>query len=73
MMSGLIRIGMSHKGVSKMNKLKSVLVIGFIAAAFVAVPFVASARVQDSSNSGVCKSGKRVANVKNCKENGGKD
>ncbi|MGC1467480.1 MAG: hypothetical protein WA792_17315 [Pseudolabrys sp.] len=56
-----------------MNKLKSVLVIGLIAAAFVAVPFVASARVQDSSNSGVCKSGKRVANVKNCKENGGKD
>jgi hypothetical protein len=45
-----------------------------VAAAIMALPVAASAGTSNtraSANSGVCKSGKTVRNVKSCKENGG--
>ena len=42
-----------------------------IAVMFVIAPLAASARMKDNPNSGFCKSGKHVPDMKNCKENGG--
>lgn len=49
-----------------------------IAFAFIFAPLLmmaspATARQNDHANGGVCKSGKRVSNMKNCRENGGKN
>ncbi|HEU4660052.1 MAG TPA: hypothetical protein VFS63_05270, partial [Pseudolabrys sp.] len=49
-----------------------------IAFAFALVPLLvaatpATARQNDHASSGVCKSGKRVNNLKTCRENGGKN
>jgi len=49
----------------------ALLLAGFAALALVVVPTVVSARPWDKPNYGFCKSGKRVGNIKNCKENGG--
>jgi hypothetical protein len=43
-----------------------------VAVSFVAAPLAAMARINDKANSGICKSGKRAGDIKNCKENGGK-
>jgi hypothetical protein len=54
-----------------MRKLVSVS----IAVAIATVPLASIAqakRLRDNPNYGYCKSGTRVADVKNCKENGGK-
>ena len=49
-----------------------------IAFAFIFAPLLitvspATARQNDHATGGVCKSGKRVNNLKNCRENGGKN
>jgi len=55
-----------------MNRL---LVVGGALAALLISPIIAStadARTKDKPNMGYCKSGAKVADTKNCKENGGK-
>ena len=53
-----------------MTKLTKILVC-LIAVTFIAAPLEASARPQDHPNYGFCKSGKKVNDIKSCKENGG--
>lgn len=49
------------------------LLASLVGAALIASPMAASAgKKDDNPNSGFCKSGKHVNNIKNCKENGGK-
>jgi hypothetical protein len=58
-----------------MIKLVNVLLACLIAVAFIAAPLAASAGVPGQYlkvNSGFCKSGKHVAKLAKCKENGGK-
>ncbi len=55
-----------------MTKLANTLLAWLIAVTFVAVPVAAFARAKDNPNYGFCKSGKRVNDIKKCKENGGK-
>jgi hypothetical protein len=43
-----------------------------IAALFITITVPASARIGDAPNSGRCKSGAEVRDLKSCKENGGK-
>jgi hypothetical protein len=50
----------------------ALLLAGFSALALVVAPTVASARDRDNPNYGFCKSGQRVTDIKQCKENGGK-
>jgi hypothetical protein len=59
---------------SKMKKFNAaaLLLAGLVALALVAAPLAASAKVWDKPNSGICKSGKQIGNIKHCKENGGK-
>jgi hypothetical protein len=56
-----------------MNRL---LVVGGAFVALVISPIIdastANARTKDKPNMGYCKSGAKVADTKNCKENGGK-
>jgi len=54
-----------------MAKLARVFLACVVASAFVAAPAAVYARTKDKPNSGFCKSGKRAADVKDCKENGG--
>lgn len=56
-----------------MVKLTNMFMACVIALIFVAAPMVASARDRDNPNYGFCKSGKRVPNISQCKENGGKE
>jgi hypothetical protein len=54
-----------------MTKLANMFLICLIAVMFVAAPLAASARDRDKPNTGFCKSGAKVADMKDCKENGG--
>ena len=54
-----------------MMKITNIFLACLTALALVAVPLAASARVKDKPNSGFCKSGRHLADIKNCKENGG--
>ena len=49
----------------------ALLLAGFAALALVVVPTVVSAGMNDKTNFGYCKSGAKVRDMKNCKENGG--
>ena len=59
-------------GGSKLTKFMNIVLACLIAVTFVAAPLTASARIKDEPNSGFCKSGKHVGNIKRCKENGGR-
>jgi hypothetical protein len=62
-----------HLGIN-MTKFANIILACLIAMAFVAAPFSASAkRKRDNPNYGFCKSGKQVSDVKQCKENGGRE
>lgn len=67
-----INLGHNLRGGAEMPNIANRLLACFIVLSFAGVPLVASARSQDNGNSGVCKSGVRVSNIKNCKENGGR-
>ena len=54
-----------------MTKLANILLACLIAVTFVAAPMAASARMKDKPGFGFCKSGAKVTDIKNCKENGG--
>jgi hypothetical protein len=55
-----------------MNKFARLLLASLVGTALIASPMAASAKQKkDNPNSGVCKSGKHVGDIKNCKENGG--
>lgn len=50
-------------------------IVLLVAIAFASAPIFisnANARAKDKPNFGYCKSGAKVGNIKNCKENGGK-
>lgn len=49
----------------------SVALVMTILAAFAAQPVLAK-KIIDNPNSGYCKSGKHLTDIKKCKENGGK-
>jgi hypothetical protein len=55
-----------------MNKFARLLLASLVGTALIASPMAASAKkAKDQPNSGFCKSGKHVGDIKNCKENGG--
>ncbi len=55
-----------------MTKLCRLLLATLMGATLIVMPITASARKKDFPNSGFCKSGKHVKNLKKCKEYGGK-
>ena len=56
-----------------MNKLSKLLLAAIMGGALLTTPISAFAmKNKDYPNSGFCKSGKHVKNVKKCKENGGR-
>jgi hypothetical protein len=55
-----------------MNKFAGLLLASLVGTALIASPMAASAKEGQHLNAGWCKSGKKVFDVKNCKENGGK-
>jgi hypothetical protein len=56
-----------------MNKFAGLSLASLVGTALIASPMSASAKEGQRPNAGWCKSGKKVADVKNCKENGGKN
>ncbi|HET7850835.1 MAG TPA: hypothetical protein VFL51_17430 [Pseudolabrys sp.] len=56
-----------------MKALSIAVAFAFMFAPLLIAASPASARQNDHANGGVCKSGKRVNNLKNCRENGGKN
>ena len=54
--------------------MRQLMLVGSAVVALAVVPFFAStadARQKDNPNFGYCKSGAKVSDMKNCKENGG--
>jgi hypothetical protein len=54
-----------------MKRVSNGVAFAFIVISILAANCPADARVRDKPNYGYCKSGNVVANVKNCRENGG--
>jgi hypothetical protein len=61
-----------HFGSMQMNKFARLLLASLFGTALIASPMAVSAKEGQHPNAGWCKSGKKVFDVKNCKENGGK-
>jgi hypothetical protein len=56
----------------KKRTMIGLILAGFAALAFIATPTAAiSGQKRDNPNSGICKSGTHVNDIKKCKENGG--
>jgi hypothetical protein len=60
-----------RKSMMKICSAAWLVLAGFFAFALIVTPTVVSARDKDRPNYGFCKSGKKVTDIKNCKENGG--
>ncbi|MGC1881635.1 MAG: hypothetical protein WA703_10595, partial [Pseudolabrys sp.] len=59
---------------AKEKAMRQLMLVGSAVVALAVVPFFAStadARMKDNASFGYCKSGTKVADTKNCKENGG--
>jgi len=57
---------------TRQHTLYAFLLAGLATVALIVTPIAASALMMDKGTYGYCKSGQRVTNAKQCKENGGR-